>query len=41
MFQVIEKMKEYDCDFLNIEDMVKIKHPYKYRKLKKTLKKNY
>lgn len=36
--KVIEKMREYDCDFLNIEDMVKIKHPYKYRKLKENFK---
>lgn len=32
--RVIAKMKEYNCDFINIKEAFKIKHPYKYEKMK-------
>lgn len=32
--KIIEKIKEVKCDFINIEDSARIKHPYKYKKIK-------
>lgn len=32
--RVISKMKEFNCDFINIKDHFKVKHPYKYEKMK-------
>lgn len=34
MEDVIQKMKEYKCDFLNLKDDFRIQHPFKYEKMK-------
>lgn len=31
--KVIERLKEYECDFLNIKDRIKVKYPYKFSKI--------
>lgn len=32
--KIVEKLKEYKCDFISMNDMAKIQHPYKYEKIK-------